>query len=686
MQMPRLPPKPPSPFHQGEVEIQQSLGVAERMAAFGSKVVRDHLTEQHRQFYPRLASVLIGAVDAQGEVWASLLEGSPGFMRAPDPTHLRIDARPAAADPVAAGFVAGAAVGLLGIEWPTRRRNRLNGRLREVDALGGLIEIGHAFGNCPQYIFNRSASLDPAQALNRSGQVDKFAELDAHASALIAGADTFFVASYVDLPHAAEPRQVDISHRAGKPGFVCVDDNVLTIPDYAGNLHFNTLGNLKLNPRVALLFIDFERGDLLQLSGRATLCFDHPLVPHFQGAERIWKVHVLQAVRRRGALALRFAGGDPSPNALLTGSWNDALASRAAAALRSGMRCFRISRAVDEGGDIRSLHLEPQDGMGLPPWQAGQFVSVRVSPPGLSARQRSYTLSSAPSDRSFRISVKRDGLVSRHLHDGLQEGDLIEVGAPSGRFVFDAAERRPAVLISAGAGITPMLAMLRQLVFEGRRTRRFRNVVFVHGARHASTRAFRAEIDALRDAAQGAVSTCWALTRPEPSLQPGRDYQHHGRISVDLLKQILPLDDYDYYLCGPGDFSQSLYDQLRNLRIPDDRIHAEAFGPASLIRTADAASSSGYTPATAPVRVLFSDSGKEARWQPDSGSLLALAESRGLALNFGCRNGSCGSCKVQVAQGAVTYRSPPNAEAGPTEALLCCAEPAAGSNQIELKV
>lgn len=685
MQTPILPPRPRSPFHQGEVDIQQSLGVAERMAAFGSKVVRDHLTEQHQQFYPLLPFVLVGAVDDAGEVWAGLLEGSPGFMRSPDPTHLRIDARPAATDPVAAGFVAGAAIGLLGIELPTRRRNRLNGRLREVDAHGGLLEVGHAFGNCPQYIFNRGVSLDAGKGMNRGGAADRLAGLDSDARSMIERADTFFVASYVDLPDSASGRQVDVSHRAGKPGFVHVAGDVLTIPDYAGNLHFNTLGNLKLNPRVGLLFIDFERGDVLQLSGRAELCFEDPLVPHFQGAERIWKVHVHQTVRRRGALALHFVGGEPSPNSLLTGSWGDAFASQAAASLSASMRPFRILRTVDEGGHIRSLHLEPQDGMGLPPWQAGQFVSVRVSPPAAATLQRSYTLSSAPSDRSFRISIKRDGVASSYLHDSLKEGDLIEVGQPTGRFIFDAAEIRPAVLLSAGAGITPMLAMLRQLVFEGRRIRRFRNAVFIHGSRRAKDRAFKAEVDALKAAAQGAVSTYWAFTQPEPSLQPGRDYQHQGRINVDLLKQILPLDDYDYYLCGPGDFAQSLYDQLRALRIPDDRIHAEAFGPSSLVRAPDTPIAARYAPASSPVRVMFSESGKEASWQPGSGSLLDLAESRGLSLSFGCRNGSCGTCKAEVAQGSVTYPSPPNAEVGPTQALLCCAVPAAGTSQIEIK-
>jgi uncharacterized protein len=674
-----------SPFHAGEVQIQQQLGVAERMAAFGSRVIRPFLPDQHRQFYTQLPFLVLGAVDPEGEVWASLLEGEPGFLQSPDPTHLHIAARPAEGDPAAAGIAVGAAVGLLGIELPTRRRNRLNGLLSAVGADGLEVTVGHAFGNCPQYIDSRGVTLAEGPH-NRAGAVTRINGLDAAARALIGAADTFFVASYVDPPAAGEGRAVDVSHRGGKPGFVAIEGDRLCIPDYAGNLHFNTLGNLLLNPRVGLLFIDFATGDVLQLSGRATLHFEHPALAHFRGAERLWTVDVHTGVWRRGALSLRFARGEASPNSLLTGSWEDAAASARAAGLAQQWRPFRVERIDNESASIRSFHLLPDDGEGLPPWLPGQHLPIRVRlAPDAAPEQRSYTLSSAPADGRYRISVKREGRVSQHLHDTLVVGSRIEVRAPAGQFHFDAAERRPAVLLSAGVGITPMIAMLRQLVFEGRRSRRFRRAVFIHGARSGADLAFAAEVEALAAVTQGAVRVLRALSRADASLTPGKDFHHSGRIDLALLREVLGFEDYDFYLCGPQAFMQSLYDQLRARRIPDDRIHAEAFGPSSLRRQPDHALSAPLMPAaTQPVPVLFADSAKEARWAPASGSLLELAEQRGLSPPYSCRGGHCGSCVTRVVEGRVTYAAAPAAPHGDDQALICCALPAAGVERLVL--
>lgn len=679
------PALPPSPFHSGEVRLQQQLGVAERMAAFGSKVVRNTLPDQHRQFYAQLPFVLLGAVDGDGEAWASLLEGESGFMHSPDPMHLEIKALPAAGDPAASGVSAGASLGLLGIELPTRRRNRLNGRLERADADGLLLRVGHAFGNCPQYIHNRGVRLEPG-ARNRSGAIARKPGLDDAARALIASADTFFVASYIEAETPSGERQVDVSHRGGKPGFVRVEGDRLSIPDYAGNLHFNTLGNLLINPRVGLLFVDFERGDVLQLSGRAEVHLEHPALSTFLGAERVWTVNVRESVWRRGALSLRFAPGEASPNSLLTGSWEEADAAARAERLSDQWRPFRIERIEDESEAIRSFHLSPDDGEGVAPWQPGQHLSVRVQPdPAEPALMRSYTLSSAPADGRYRISVKRDGEVSRYLHERLQVGHRIEVRSPAGQFVFDASERRPAVLLSAGVGITPMIAMLRQLVFEGRRSRRFRRAIFIHGARSAADFAFRQEVEALKAAAQGAITVLRSVRQPDASLKPGLDFQHSGRIDIALLREVLGFDDYDFYLCGPPGFMQGLYDQLRDLRIPDDRIHAEAFGPSSLRRRSEAAGTAPLQPpASEPVRVLFSTSAKEARWSPDGPSLLELAEQRGLSPAYSCRVGNCGRCATRIVEGAVTYATPPGAAHAADEALVCCALPAVGSRSLAL--
>lgn len=298
--------QPGSPWHAGEKTLQEIAGVSERMEQIGRKVLRNSLLDQHRAFYPQLPFVVAGAVDAQGKPWATLIEGPEGFISAPDPRRLRIAASVPADDPAAPGLVPEAAIGLLGIELHTRRRNRLNGILRH--AQGYLdVAVEHAFGNCPRYIQRRAyVRVDPA-----AGPREDATTLDARAVSMIESADTFFVASFIQ--HASGGRSVDVSHRGGLRGFVQVSGNRLTIPDYAGNLHFNTLGNLLLNPVAGLLFVDFATGDLLQLSGRAEVVLDSPLIDTFEGAERLWTLDVEQVVWRPAALSLRWAFVELAP-------------------------------------------------------------------------------------------------------------------------------------------------------------------------------------------------------------------------------------------------------------------------------------------------------------------------------------------------------------------------------------
>lgn len=293
-----------SPWHSGEVELQQRHGVAERMAVVGSRVIRDFMPEQHRSFYAQLPFLVIGAVDGDGAPWATLLEGAPGFVRSPDPRTLQVGARPAVDDPASSGLAPGAALGCLGIEPATRRRNRVNGRVRSLDGDGFTLAVEQSFGNCPQYIQRRTPTLAAAAPAT----AERLPALDDEARRTIRAADTFFVATYADEGGDAARRGVDVSHRGGRPGFVQVDGDVLTIPDFAGNLHFNTLGNLLVNPRAGLVFIDFARGDLLQISGATELLLAGEELAALAGAERLWRVHVRQAVRRRGALAWRWTG------------------------------------------------------------------------------------------------------------------------------------------------------------------------------------------------------------------------------------------------------------------------------------------------------------------------------------------------------------------------------------------
>ncbi len=668
----------PSPWHAGERAIQERLGVAARMEAAGRRVIRDFMPDQHRTFYKQLPFVLIGTVDAEGAVWASMLEGSPGFVSSPDPRHLCIEAPPDSHDPAAVGVEIGAAVGLLGIELSTRRRNRMNGRITKKDGAGFEIGVEHSFGNCPQYIQTREFSFtrEPRSAPDVVAERSK--TLDDEARRMIEKADTFFVASYVDLDADPTRRAVDVSHRGGKPGFVRVAEDWLSIPDFAGNLHFNTLGNLLLNPRAGLVFVDFETGDVLQLSGRVEIVFEGPEVETFQGAERIWRFRVEHVIRRRSALALRFQFGAFSPNSLMTGSWEEAERRTRAEALRQTFRPFRVVQVVNESQTIRSFHLEPADDAGLPRFQAGQHLPIRFRlPQETNTVLRTYTISTAPSDGTFRISVKRQGVVSQHLHDNVKIGDIIEAKAPAGCFTVDARERRPLVLISGGVGMTPMLAMLRHVVYEGLRTRRIRPTWFFHASRTRAERPFDAEIADLAKSAREAVRVVQVVSGAAE--KGGPSGEHAGHIDLALLRRVLPFDDYDFYLCGPAAMIQGLYDGLREMRIPDDRIFSEAFGPSALKRKPDQVKTTEPplpNPATASVLVRFAKSEKAVLWEPGGATLLEMAESLGIRPDSSCRGGSCGTCKTRVLKGQVTYSFAPAAPRQTNEALICCALPA----------
>ncbi|WDZ79908.1 pyridoxamine 5'-phosphate oxidase family protein (plasmid) [Ensifer adhaerens] len=671
--------RPDSPWHEGELAIQRSLGVVERMDATGRNFVRTFMPEQHQQFFPMLPFAAFGAVDAKGDIWATMRAAAPGFMQAPDAWNLDVQLPREPDDPADAGMDDANSIGMLGIQLETRRRNRLNGAIRRDGDDGFTIRVRQSFGNCPQYIQLRqfSFSRDPYEPASQ--RPVRYTGLDDRARAIIANADTFFVASYVDLDTGE--RQVDVSHRGGKAGFVEIgEDGVLTIPDFSGNLFFNTLGNFMVNPRAGLLFVDFATGDMLQMTGSAEVILSSPEVAAFQGAERLWRFRPQQVVYRADGMPLRWAFEENgwSPSLLSTGDWDQAKVRLQAASLAEAWRPFRIARIEDESATIRSLYLEPDDSVGLMAHRAGQHLPIRLtSETDGKPLVRSYTLSSAPTDGFYRISVKLDGAASRRLQS-MKPGDRIEARAPAGSFTIDGTERRPAVLIGAGVGITPMIAMLKHIAAEGRRKRRLRPTWFFHAARTVDERAFDHEVAALVEEGQGTIRLIRALSQPGTARE-GQDYDIAGRIDISHLKATLPFDDYDFYLCGPAAFTQSLYDGLRALNVADARIHAEAFGLSSLTRRPDGGSAPIMPPpASAPVHVVFAKSAKEARWQPGDGNLLDLAEARGLTPEYGCRNGSCGSCRTPVLEGKVTYPSQPSFPVAEGEALICCAVPAEG--------
>ena len=347
---------------------------------------------------------------------------------------------------------------------------------------------------------------------------------------------------------------------------------------------------------------------------------------------------------------------------------------------------------VEEAPGIKSFWVEPQDGKGVAPHKAGQFLPIRVNANGEGKLvRRTYTLSIAPSDKGYRISVKKDGLVSNWLHNNIKAGDTLEAQGPGGDFTIDLDEKkRGAVLIAAGIGITPMLAMLRSIVFEGVRTRGVRPTWLVYQTKDAVGRAFDEEINQLVGTAQGAVQVIRIASHPAHGEKPGVDFNGTGRLQAETFSQFLPFGDYDFYMCGPGGFMQSIYDGLTDMSVPDHRIHAEAFGPASLQRKKPATSNDTSVPlepvSDVSVPVIFSESAKEARWETDTGTLLDLAEARGVDAPHSCRAGTCGACAIKMIKGKVAKIRETTAPTGEGEVLMCSVAPAKDSGPIELEV
>jgi uncharacterized protein len=287
-------------YHEGEIAVQARAGVRDMALRLGGGI-RSLIPEAAREFILRQPIAVIGAMGQDDSLWASVLTGEPGFLRAVDDQTMQIDARLLEGDPLAAYVKDGAQVGLLIIELETRRRMRLNGVVDLVSDDGLLIRAEEVFSNCPKYIQAREwrKTENIKDVKNRTAL--RSTELSSEQRLWISEADTFFIAS--SHPKAG----VDVSHRGGAPGFVRIKDGrELVWGDYQGNNMFQTLGNLTSNPKAGLLFIDFEHERTLHLSGAAEVIWDEAQAASLGGAGRIASFRVEQAVEIRDSLPLQW--------------------------------------------------------------------------------------------------------------------------------------------------------------------------------------------------------------------------------------------------------------------------------------------------------------------------------------------------------------------------------------------
>ncbi|TAM09891.1 MAG: pyridoxamine 5'-phosphate oxidase [Nevskiaceae bacterium] len=309
-----------SPFHDGEVAVHDRLGIHAVIEARVRRAgIRDYLLDQHREFFPMLPFMLVGRLDAQGWPWATLRVGRPGFVTSPDAHTLHFGGRSLPGDPCGA-FHAGEALGTLGIQLHTGRRNRANGTVTAADGTGFTLAVNQSFGNCHKYIQARIPEWCERGTKESVAEASGLSMADRD---LLSAADTFFIASAWLGGDAGIARGVDVSHKGGWPGFVRVEDaQTLTVPDFVGNSYFNTLGNLMLDPRAGLLFIDFAAGDLVYVAARAEILWDGPQTEWPRGTQRLVRFHVQRVRRAAGVVPFTWSAAEYSPALGTTGVWS----------------------------------------------------------------------------------------------------------------------------------------------------------------------------------------------------------------------------------------------------------------------------------------------------------------------------------------------------------------------------
>lgn len=595
------------PFHEGEVALQNQSGTHQSVMSYAPKVVRPYMPEQHREFYHDLPFFVAAARDANDNVWATLLlnhaliaagnkqdlnsnnkdDTTLGAIGSPDPVTLQLPTKLVPGDALqsSAWGQRGMDVGLLGIYFSSARRNRVNGWIDTTTtataaASGGTMSmhVTQSFGNCPQYIASRQwwsttngndddapedvivgaggstiPTVDPNGATSIRSDALSSAQIR-----LLEQAETMFVATGYRGQGDDVRYGNDASHRGGPAGFINVaaDSKTITFPEFKGNNHFNSLGNLVKDNRMGITIPLLESGGMLQLTGTAVVDMSTSRAAAlYPGALRLVTFTVTQVNQvPDGTLPLRL--GVP--------------ASQRA-------RDYVVVAKVPESANITSFYFEPslvvanttdKNQEDLWDFTPGQHLPIRlVTPAG--DMQRTYSLSAAPSAadkagaRYFRISVKREpqGRASSFLHDQVQVGDIVKARKPAGDFVLQdrktAADKRTVVLLSTGIGVTPILSMLQHLV----NSKDNRMVVWVHGARDGTLHAFRDEVEELVKQSPALVQRhiVYSLTR---ELDNGV-YDSTGRIDAKLVQKLVPdLTQAEFYMCGPGAFMANVEEGL----------------------------------------------------------------------------------------------------------------------------
>jgi ferredoxin-NADP reductase/MOSC domain-containing protein YiiM/ferredoxin len=390
--------------------------------------------------------------------------------------------------------------------------------------------------------------------------------------------------------------------------------------------------------------------------------------------------HPRQQLLRALRIPALSPGWQASFHALLdteSGSGNAGLITTSPPPAWAGFRRLNVTGIEHESDSVISIRLEDPDGERLPAALPGQYLTLRIQPdPEQRSVLRNYSLSGPPDAGYYRVAVKRepDGVASGYLHARLRVGDQLDIAAPRGTFILDQTDA-PVLLISAGIGATPVLAMLNALASQHAE----REIWWLHGARNSRDQSFAAEARQLL-ASFPNVHTHVCYSRPGPDDVEGRDFDSVGRLTPSLIAELAPPRDAGAYLCGPGPFMDEISAGLAAMGIEAARIHTEPFGPAAGLTPGIAAAPARkpHPPAGEPgdgPKIEFARSDLVIPWSGDYASLLELAEACDVPVRWSCRTGVCHNCESTLIAGDVEYNPDPVEPPAEGSVLICCSQP-----------
>jgi len=601
-----------SPFHEGELSVQLRAREVE-YARRNAGLISNTIPIGAIPFISQQSLVVFGSVDPDDNLWASVMVGDPGFIKAQDERTVLLDTQQQLSawdEPFWTNIKSDTDVGLLVIALATRQRLRINGQIKRLDKSLFKLTVAQAYSNCPKYIQQRQLTLHAATEPSQSITSRLGTPLGDEQITLITNADTFFVAS------ANPGHGVDASHRGGNPGFVHIlNQQRIRIPDYNGNSLFNTLGNLTAYPHAGLVFLDFETNRVLQLTGNAKILWDHDDSTNPTGGTgRYWELEIKQWCETSLPRKLSWTLPDYSPYNPIP---------QQSTPSDPTMLKLRITRIRQKTQRIKSFQLTAVNNATLPEFEAGAHLPIQVTLPNGRQAYRQYSILSDSADRThyeIAVLVEPDGRGgSRFMHENVNVNQLIETGVPRNDFPLSRSGNHH-ILIAGGIGITAILSMLKSLAENG-------TSLEVHYA-------VRTELDfSYRDEIE--------------LLSAGHAFFYHSdglnakKLNIDQLLSEQKQDTH-VYVCGPVRMIESVRRLADQYSWNPDQIHFETFGSHS---TSD----------DKTITIHLSRSKKTIAVKSSQTILDALSDV-GITVPHDCKRGECGMCATGVIEGEPDHR------------------------------